>query len=620
MTNLLITKKRQYFFIFVVYLSITLLIFWHRLPYFLTQYGMPDVDTDGTMWYFWARIFAEQHSFYFNYNNIFFGYPYGYDFSNIPFFSLIYEASIFLIKFFGGTWKAIIGVSNFSALIAYPLSALSAFSLAHYVTRNKYASFVAGLIFSFSSYHILMGRGSITNNHIEFIPLYFLSLFYALDRKTIAAFISSALIFSLAFMTNAYWAFFCGLFSPFFVLWYQRLTLKDGLLLTLKYYSILFGVLILTNINYLISQSFLFQKSNIAAIAGKTITPENQVVNILSFFSPSANSWLSLGYPGGENFLGFVALAFGLAGLFLLRRNRKFIIFLGCFLLSIILASNIPGLFFINKIYFFFFGMFRSVSRFSVFSSLFLAIMTALVLSYLIPKIMSYRQKIILLLFILVLSVSVVFDGLTRNQTFWRLTDFSKIAELYEPIRENSNIKVIAPYPMLLSNGTNGFPPGYQLFGQIIHNKTLVNGVDPTLPASFEYYSKVRDISNFVTVDFLAMYGVDTILIYKNLLPNSMTIINRLKKDSRLSYIGDYQVPADQASYISTNDLSRNITVFQIKKVITDDLRLTIDHFSRDHLNFGKMISIISVLVCLSYIILASIVYRRRRRLPIVHN
>lgn len=391
MIELLIRKKKEYLLVFIVYLAITAIIFWHRIPDWLTNYGMSDVDTDGTLWYFWARMFTHDHAIAFDINNLLFGYPLGFDYSFIPFYSLIYELNIFAVRLFGGSLSAIVAISNLSSLMTYPIGAISGFLLSYYLTRNKYASFIAGLIFSFSYYHILMGRGAMSQNHIEFIPLYFLSLFYALDRKTVATYILSALMLSIVFMSNAYFAFFCGLFSIFFVLFYQREALKNKFGVSLKYYSTLFIILFLTNINFIISQRRVFNRQNLEIL--RSFIPEGQVVTTLSFFVPSVSSWFYPIINSGDNFMGYGALALGLAGLFLLRKNRLFVLLLFCFLISVLLASNIPGLFFINKLYFLVFGMFRAVSRLNILSSLFLSLMAALVLNYFTEKFVCSQKK-----------------------------------------------------------------------------------------------------------------------------------------------------------------------------------------------------------------------------------
>jgi hypothetical protein len=376
-----VKKKREYLFIFFIYLVITVLIFWQRSSHFFTHYGMPDIDSDGTMWYLWAKIFSQQHSFYFNLNNSLFGFPTGYDYSSIPLFSLIYEIGIYLARLAGGAWSDILAFANFSTLIAYPLSAFSGFLLAYYLVRDKYAAFVAGLIFSFSYYHIMMGRGFMSTNHVEFVPLYFLSLFYALDKKTLSAIIISGLTLSLTFMSNVYLAFFCGLFSIFFILLYRADTFQEKAKIVVKYYGIVFTILLLTNINYFISQRLVFNRQNFVTI-GRNFIAEDQTVRVISFFTPSQGNWLYPFSNSGNNFMGYAALGLGLVGLYLLKKNKLYFLLFVSFLISVLLASNIPGLFFINKIYFRIFGMFRAVSRLNILSSLFLSLMAAMVINY----------------------------------------------------------------------------------------------------------------------------------------------------------------------------------------------------------------------------------------------
>lgn len=554
--------------VIIFYIIITIIIFNRRLLNIGSSYGMPDVDTDGALWYYWAQVYSDTHGINFDFTNEFLSYPFGYDVSYIPFFSLIYEINIFFIKLLGGGgWNSIVLMSNISTLVAYILSAFSAYLLAFYLTKKHYASFIGGLIFGFSFYFILMGRGALAHNHLEFIPLYFLSLFYFLDKKTTSSLVISGLTFTILFMSNPYWTFFSGIFSFIIILFYTDNDFIKKMMLLFKYYSLIILILILTNINYVYSMLYVFNRQT-STIAGRVFVPENQVVSLLSFFSPSQNNWL---YPWGfgDNFLGYTALFLGLSGFLLLRKSRLYLLSSICFLISILLASNIPGLFFINKIYFEFFGMFRAVSRLNIFSTLFLSLMVALVIQYAENKyiFLFKNNKLLIILVMIFLSSLIVAEGLNKDPTWLRTTDFSKIAKLYEPIKNNSDIKVIVGYPMILSNGNSGFPPMYELLGQIIHNKPLAGGASPFMKLSLDYHSNISDISNPKTIDVLAKHGVDTIIIYNNII-NNKSIIDYLKKDRRLKFIGRYTQPFDNAPYISANDLSRDIFVFQIKQVV----------------------------------------------------
>jgi hypothetical protein len=183
----------------------------------------------------------------------------------------------------------------------------------------------------------------------------------------------------------------------------------------------------------------------------------------------------------------------------------------------------------------------------------------------------SRKKVIIFFLLLMLLSAWVVFEGLSQDPTFSRLTNFLSLQSLYQPLKDDANVHIIAAYPMGVSNVTFGFPPNYQLLGQMIHNKTLVGGFDTFTPNGQKIQSMMSDISNPQTISQLARFKVDTIVIYDQLLDYAAETVQRLKQDKRLSYLGSYAVPYDKYSvYVSTNDLSRSISVFQINEVAAD--------------------------------------------------
>lgn len=563
--------------IFTTYLLVTIVIFRHRLLNINTYYGMPDVDSDGTIWYFWARLFAEKNNLNFNLNNLFFSYPYGYDISYIPFFSLNYEIAIKIINFIGFSWRNIILIINTSLIITYAASAFSAFLLAYYLTRNKYSGLIAGFIFSFSFYHILMGRGYIAQNHFEFIPLYFLSLFYFLDKKNVMSLVLSGLAFAIMFLANSYWAFFSLIFSLPILLFYRRGKISEKIKSMLFYYFIVLGTGILIHINFFFQELYVFNPI-LLKISGKAYNPAGQVVSLLDFFAPSANNIIYKNFVSGNNFLGYTAILLGLSGVFFIKKIENYTLLLFSFLLSILLASNIPGLFFLNEIYFNYFSAFRAVSRLNIFSSLFLSLMAALTVKYFFIKyrVNSNKKKLFLTYTILLLvCIFIILEGLNWDRTWRKTTDFGKIARLYEPIRVNPDVNVIAGYPMNLTNGTNGMSPNYERLGQVIHGKSMVGGLSPFLIHGDKYFNSMRDIEKNETIDYLSKIGVDTIIIYKDILKNSNKIIAKLRVDKRLNYIGDYKSYYDDRSYISLNDLARNFSVFQIKDVVARNKSIT---------------------------------------------
>ncbi len=569
----MINKHRSFFIfllVFLVYVAITAFIWRYRLAHLSSCYGMPGVDTDGTLWHGWSTIYAKSRLINYDFTNLFVSFPFGYDFSYIPYFSLISTINIMVVNFLGLSWVHLITTYNISSLLAYPLSAIAAYSLCYYLTKNAWAGFISGLIFGFSYYFTLMGRATLAQNHLELIPLYFLSLFYYLDSKTGKALIISCLAFALMFMANAYWAFFSGIFSVIVMLIYKKHGFKKACMGCAKYYAALIIFTLLINLNFVLSNLYSFNSSSLNHI-GKVFIPENQVFKPLSFFVPSQFNFLYPFLKGfGHNFMGYAALLAGISGLFFLKTNRRlYLLLASCFLFSILLAANIPGLFWINQIYFHFFGMFRSVSRFNLFSSLFLSLMAGMVVASLYDKlaerIVTMRKRVLYAVLFLVFSVWIIFEGLTVDPTWYSLTDFSQIARLNAPLRDDPEIHAIAAYPMNLSNVTSGFPPNYQLLGQIVHNKPLAGGASPFMENAIEYNSKISDLSNLETIDTLAKYGVNGIVIYNRLLPNSGYINKTLKADKRLVFLGRVTAPHSPGIDSSALDSTQDISVFKIK-------------------------------------------------------
>ena len=175
---------------------------------------------------------------------------------------------------------------------------------------------------------------------------------------------------------------------------------------------------------------------------------------------------------------------------------------------------------------------------------------------------------------ILALTCVIIINSLNIDQTWTRNTDFSKLTKLYEPVRVNNQIKVIAAYPIQLNFIKYGFTQPYQLIGQIIYNKPLANGASIGSKRAEIYQGLIQDLNNPKTIDYLTKYNIDTILIYNKLLANSNIINNKLIKDDRVEYIGHFTQKYDKGN-ASTSDYSRDINIYQIKKVVQDNKNLS---------------------------------------------
>lgn len=578
------TKRNLLFWLllFLFYSFVTFLLFHHRFEHISTEYGMPDIDTDGGLWYQWYSIYTKSHNSLY-YVTPLISFPFGFDLTFLPFSNLIYSTQIFILEnFLGYSWQNLILITNISSIITYPLAAISSSLLCYYLTRNKPASIITGLVFSFSYYHVYMGRGQMSINHIEFIPLYFLSLFYYLNKRNLFAAVLSALVFSVLFKIDAYYAFFSGILSVVIFFSYSKYTLKTLLKAFLLYYPVLFVVLILGNLNFFISNFYLFNSAS-AAATGRNSIPKNELLNILFYFTPEANSFSKNYLYFFGYFISILIPFIAFSGLLFLKRNRLYLTLLLCVLVAIVISAYIPDLYFLNILYFKFFGIFRGVARMVMLGFLFIGIMIGIVISEVAKVKISKSYLRYAPVFYGIFSILIIINAITVDVTMYRKSVFAKDAELYDAIRTNKNIKVIATYPMTQGNAITGCPEAYQLKAQIIHNKAYACGASPFDAYSQKHYKTLSNINSKSLIDYLTDKNIDTIIISNRLLKNADEVNIRLKRDNRIVFVGRYQQSFDKG-YISTTDLARDISVYQIKSVVENN-KSTKDLFTIDDKN-----------------------------------
>lgn len=110
---------------------------------------------------------------------------------------------------------------NIWIFIGYILSGVFTFLLAHRLTKNKYVSFLASIIFTFSPYHYqVVYNGELELSGIFWIPLLLYCLVLFLENKNLRYAIITSLIFSLTALSSGYYGAFSILmiliFSSFY--------------------------------------------------------------------------------------------------------------------------------------------------------------------------------------------------------------------------------------------------------------------------------------------------------------------------------------------------------------------------------------------------------------------
>lgn len=146
-----------------------------NLDYFMSKDPKDSIVFVWNMW--WVKTaLAEGHSIFFT---PYLFYPEGADltFHTLsPFNSFV---GIPFIELFG-----LIPTYNILILLTFPLSGYFMYLLGKYLTENKSAAFLMGLLFAFSSWHMYRMLNHLNFASIQFIPLYLLFLFKMMNEPT----------------------------------------------------------------------------------------------------------------------------------------------------------------------------------------------------------------------------------------------------------------------------------------------------------------------------------------------------------------------------------------------------------------------------------------------------
>ena len=130
------------------------------------------------MWRFWWSEFSSENNLDFSHTNYQF-YPDGVNVSgNLAHFTT--TISSLLLNSFGYTvtWNTI----WFGSFI---FGGYGAYLLANHFTKNFYSSLIAGIIFTFGTYHMAHANAHIGLSMIVWVPIFILFLFKILDRNSI---------------------------------------------------------------------------------------------------------------------------------------------------------------------------------------------------------------------------------------------------------------------------------------------------------------------------------------------------------------------------------------------------------------------------------------------------
>ncbi|MDT8397318.1 MAG: hypothetical protein RQ899_01740 [Pseudomonadales bacterium] len=566
----------------VIYVVLTLVIFRHVIEAISTGYGNPDNDSDAYLWLNWLNIYAQANGVMFENSNLV-GFPFGFSLQDSPFGQFLLDIHALIYHMIDGEdWRDMLFVMNVVKLSTYPLSAMSAYGLAYYLTRNSFSALVAGLIFSFSYAHILEASGAMSYVHLETMPLYFLTLIIFARGGGFWSMTASALLALITFKINAYYGFFLVLLSlPVIVFYNEGGSFKKLLRTSLLYFSFVGICVVATNLDFFLQNLYMLSEST-RLQAGRNANILNSLNSPLTYFANTTSSALySFGYSGnGDRFLGYLPIVLFLAAPIFsasVRRSREYLLFAVLLLSVIVLASYNPLFYVVNRLYFAIFGMFRGVGYMGVLASLFVAVACAVCIeiiarshfvSALIGK--AWVQKLQPTLLIIA-AVVIVAENLNLNQAFYRITRIDRLEQLYQPIIDDEDIHALINYPYELHDLGAGPPRLFQYAAQVAHQKPMVNGIQAD-HQNFALKQIVLNPANEGAIEALASMGVNAIVVYNQLIDGAFDL-EAMKSDPRLTYVGRFIAPFDrglEGPIFSLSNKSRDISLFKIKGANTE--------------------------------------------------
>jgi hypothetical protein len=200
----------------LIYLVISLINFWPLTTNITTTVAGTGGDIYQMLWHIWFvgnSIFSAHQSIW-STNLVF--WPVGAN--------LIYETMIPIASALAYPFSAISLEFSYNLIFffGFVLSGIGMFILADYITENRYAAFFAGLVFTFSAFHIAQAYGHLEYANLEWVPLaiYFFLRMIRENDKYLNAFGVSACMVLTMFMGDIEQAIMVFIAMLIIALWY----------------------------------------------------------------------------------------------------------------------------------------------------------------------------------------------------------------------------------------------------------------------------------------------------------------------------------------------------------------------------------------------------------------
>ena len=455
---------------------------------------------------------------------------------------------------------------NAIVLFSFVFGGYGAYLLTHYLVKNRTAAFIAGMVFTFSPYHLAHTLGHLNLIALEWLPFYVLFLIRTVEEKSYKKALYAAFFLYLTSLCDWHYVMYLLLFTciaaSYYLLCAKSVKAARDMLVRLALVGMVFAIMgapiFVPMIKEANSENYMI------------LSPDNSIVfsaDLLSFFVPAdlhplwgqqARVWREKFTGGLENivFVGYTALVFGLLGGWREWPRSKFWL---CSLLFFFIMALGPVLHINGKIKFTdrqllivlpyalfyryvpFVKVTRCVSRMSVMVMLSLAVLVGYGLAWLFGKI-ERRRLGKLTLSNICACIAIVLIGFEFLAVPFPMVSPPSIPSFYHRIAEEQGDYAILEIPNVTDIGKAGHYVKY-MFYQTVHNKRIFGGYLAREPqyllpdmSMFRYllrleYDQPQDIIQGWDTDFFAYLGFRYIVVHKDLLTASdyATIRRRLE-------------------------------------------------------------------------------------------
>jgi len=248
----IITKKKivEHFSVILIFSILTVIFTFPVILDFTTEAaGLDCYDKCHMMWRFWWTDFSFQNDLDFQHSDYIF-YPEGADLGgNLAYFTTF--IGFLLVQFldYTVTW-------NIIWFLGFVFGGYGCYLLANNFNRNYLSSIIAGMIFTFATYHMAHSLLHIGLSMIVWLPIFVLFLFKLLEKQSKYYPIIGGIIFFLVSLTHLYYSVFIAMFSIIFFAVYIFRQKKVSNKTFITNFSILLTIgLISTSVLFLLNPS-----------------------------------------------------------------------------------------------------------------------------------------------------------------------------------------------------------------------------------------------------------------------------------------------------------------------------------------------------------------------------